>query len=141
MRLDALMRWRENCVCLVCVSRLSKWKSSGLTISANAFVKGFLEGQVRKAEIPIRPLDSSTYYARSRTQQEIDELEERLNDHESRIQQMNTSLETLNKRYLELTELRHVLRETATFFDEVRFGPMMVFQAAAYPHCLRFVYR
>lgn len=59
------------------------------------------------------------YYARSRTQQEIDELEERLNDHESRIQQMNTSLETLNKRYLELTELRHVLRETAIFFDEV----------------------
>ncbi|KNC97988.1 uncharacterized protein SPPG_06975 [Spizellomyces punctatus DAOM BR117] len=78
----------------------------------------FLESQIHKAEIPVRPLDSSMYYARSRTQQEIDELEERLNDYEARIQQMITSLETLNKRYLELTELRHVLRETAIFFDE-----------------------
>ncbi|KAI8819827.1 V-type ATPase, V0 complex, 116kDa subunit family [Fimicolochytrium jonesii] len=78
----------------------------------------FLEGQIRKAEVISRPLDSSMYYGRSRTQQEIDELEERLNEHEGRVQQMNTSLETLNKRYLELTELRHVLRETAMFFDE-----------------------
>ncbi|TPX59323.1 hypothetical protein PhCBS80983_g02539 [Powellomyces hirtus] len=78
----------------------------------------FLEGQIHKAEVPVRSMDSSLYYGRSRTQQEIDELEERLNDHDARVQQMNTSLETLNKRYLELTELRHVLRETAIFFDE-----------------------
>jgi len=31
--------------------------------------------------------------------------------------QMINSQDTLNKRYLELTELRHVLRETSTFFD------------------------
>ncbi|KAI9094946.1 V-type ATPase, V0 complex, 116kDa subunit family [Phlyctochytrium arcticum] len=79
---------------------------------------GFLEAQIKKGDIAIRPLDSSLYYSRSRTQQEIDELEGRLNEFEARSQQMNTSLETLNKRYLELTELRHVLRETAIFFDE-----------------------
>ncbi|KAJ3146206.1 H(+)-transporting V0 sector ATPase subunit a [Geranomyces variabilis] len=78
----------------------------------------FLEGQIHKADVPIRSMDSSLYYGRSRTQQEIDELEERLNEHDGRVQQMNTSLETMNKRYLELTELRHVLRETAIFFDE-----------------------
>ena len=60
------------------------------------------------------------YYGRTRTQQEIDELEERLGEHESRVHQLNNSLETLNKRYLELTELRHVLRETSVFFEEVR---------------------
>ncbi|KAJ3007269.1 H(+)-transporting V0 sector ATPase subunit a [Thoreauomyces humboldtii] len=78
----------------------------------------FLESQIRKVELPVRTLDSGMYHGRSRTQQEIDELEEKLNDHDARVQQMNTSLETLNKRYLELTELRHVLRETAIFFDE-----------------------
>ncbi|KAJ3338160.1 hypothetical protein HDU91_001295 [Kappamyces sp. JEL0680] len=30
---------------------------------------------------------------------------------------MNSSQESLNKRFLELTELRHVLRETAVFFQ------------------------
>ncbi|KAJ3299275.1 H(+)-transporting V0 sector ATPase subunit a [Borealophlyctis nickersoniae] len=78
----------------------------------------FLRTQIDKAEIPVRSLEGSMYYARSTTQQEIDELEERLAEHEARIQQMNNSLETLNKRYLELTELRHVLRETSVFFEE-----------------------
>ncbi|TPX51304.1 hypothetical protein SeMB42_g01972 [Synchytrium endobioticum] len=78
----------------------------------------FLQAQLEKASLPIRPFTGSMYYARSRTQQEIDELEERLVEHEARVLQMNNSLETLNKRYLELTELRHVLRETAIFFEE-----------------------
>jgi V-type H+-transporting ATPase subunit a len=84
---------------------------------ANSIV-GFLKGQVEKATLPIRPVNLSQY-ARARTFQEIDELEERLSEHDGRIQQMNTSQETLNKRYLELTELRHVLKETSVFFDEV----------------------
>lgn len=78
----------------------------------------FLETQTRKAHIPIHPASSNSYNARTRTQQEIDELEQRLADHEQRVQQMNISQETLNRRYLELTELRHVLRETAVFFDK-----------------------
>lgn len=32
---------------------------------------------------------------------------------------MTTSYESLQKRYLKLTELRYVLRETAAFFDQV----------------------
>ena len=35
-----------------------------------------------------------------------------------RMTQLTDSKQTLNKRYLELTELRHVLRETAVFFEE-----------------------
>ncbi|KAI9343869.1 V-type ATPase, V0 complex, 116kDa subunit family [Zopfochytrium polystomum] len=77
----------------------------------------FLHGQIQKAEIPIKTSAVSSS-ARARTQQEIDDLEERLTDHESRIQQMITSQETLNKRFLELTELRHVLKETTIFFEE-----------------------
>ncbi|KAJ3410482.1 H(+)-transporting V0 sector ATPase subunit a [Chytridiales sp. JEL 0842] len=86
----------------------------------------FLKGQVEKATLPIKPVNLSAY-TRPRTHQEIDELEERLSDHDGRVQQMNTSQETLNKRYLELTELKHVLKETSVFFDEAesRSGDMM----------------
>ncbi|KAJ3333094.1 H(+)-transporting V0 sector ATPase subunit a [Blyttiomyces sp. JEL0837] len=77
----------------------------------------FLKGQIEKAEIPIQPASESAL-SRARTHQEIDELEEKLTEHESRIQQMITSQETLNKSFLELTELRHVLKETTIFFEE-----------------------
>lgn len=62
-----------------------------------------------------------THVSLARTAQEIDELEERLSLHEGRVLQMNSSYATLQKRYLELAELRHVLRETAGFFQAVRF--------------------
>ncbi|KAJ3031721.1 UNVERIFIED_CONTAM: H(+)-transporting V0 sector ATPase subunit a [Siphonaria sp. JEL0065] len=76
----------------------------------------FLRAQVDKANIKVRS-EAVASQSRARTHQEIDELEERLADHESRIQQMNASQETLNKRFLELQELRHVLKETNVFFE------------------------
>ncbi|KXS15185.1 V0/A0 complex, 116-kDa subunit of ATPase [Gonapodya prolifera JEL478] len=80
----------------------------------------FLESQLEKAGVVVQPVTESTPYARMRTQQLIDDLESKLNEHEGRVVQMNQSQETLNKRYLELTEMRHVLRETGTFFDEAQ---------------------
>lgn len=59
-------------------------------------------------------------YANTRSQHEIDQLDATVSELESRILQMNSSQESLNKRYLELTEARHVLRETASFFLESR---------------------
>lgn len=53
----------------------------------------------------------------TRSQQEIDQLDATLNELEARLVQMNSSQESLNKRFLELTETRHVLRETAAFFQ------------------------
>lgn len=75
--------------------------------------------QSDKAGIRIKPGDSSAPYARTRSQQEVDQLDVTLSELESRISQMNSSQESLNKRYLELSELRHVLRETAVFFQGV----------------------
>ncbi|CAJ0745304.1 16591_t:CDS:10 [Entrophospora sp. SA101] len=72
--------------------------------------------QIAKTDIPIYPLTG----ARARSVQELNELEETINQHEQRIIQMNNSYETLQKRYLELTEARHVLQETAIFFEEVK---------------------
>jgi V-type H+-transporting ATPase subunit a len=77
--------------------------------------------QCEKASINIKPALIGTSYTRPRTVQELDELQAKLVEVEQRLLQMNTSQDTLNKRYLELTEMRHVLRETAYFFEEVNF--------------------
>ncbi|KAJ3171941.1 H(+)-transporting V0 sector ATPase subunit a [Irineochytrium annulatum] len=74
----------------------------------------FLKLQTEKEGIPIK--DAASLPQRGRSHQEIDELEEKLSQHDNRIQQMNTSQETLNKRYLELSELSHVLTELSVFF-------------------------
>lgn len=75
--------------------------------------------QAEKSEIYIRQHDPMEPYAHSRSQLEMDQLDATLSELEARIQQMNTSQESLNKRFLELNELRHVLRETAVFFQVV----------------------
>lgn len=80
---------------------------------------GFFTSQIEKAEIPVRTTLSNSYSSRARSRQELDDLEERLSEHENRLLQMNNSHETMQRRYLELTELKHVLRETTDFFREV----------------------
>jgi V-type H+-transporting ATPase subunit a len=80
-----------------------------------------LTAQCEKAQVRVKEEEEEhVAYTRPRSVQEIDELEQTLIDIESRLLQMNESSETLNKRFLELNELQHVLRETALFFDEVR---------------------
>jgi V-type H+-transporting ATPase subunit a len=51
---------------------------------------------------------------------EIDELADRSQSLEQRIQSLNESYETLKKRETELTEWRWVLREAGGFFDRAR---------------------
>ena len=80
---------------------------------------GFLICQAEKSEVRLKPLETDLSFTRARSYQELTEIESQLGIHESRILQMNQSKETLNKRFLELTELKHVLKETAVFFDEV----------------------
>ncbi|KAF9106752.1 H(+)-transporting V0 sector ATPase subunit a [Mortierella sp. GBA35] len=78
----------------------------------------FFTMQIEKAEIPVRTTLSNSYSSRARSRQELDDLEERLSEHENRLLQMNNSHETMQRRFLELTELKHVLRETSDFFQE-----------------------
>jgi V-type H+-transporting ATPase subunit a len=81
---------------------------------------GFFKAQTEKADIPTRTLaTTSDSLSHARSAQEIDELEEKLRQHEGRITEMNTSYETLQRRYLQLAELRHVLRDTGVFFQQV----------------------
>ncbi|KAG9225878.1 hypothetical protein CCMSSC00406_0008406 [Pleurotus cornucopiae] len=84
----------------------------------------FFETQIDKEKdvVPIRPLyDSSPLITVGpRAAQTIDELDVTLAEHELRLTKMNESYQTLSERTKELVEARHVLRETAVFFDRAQ---------------------
>jgi V-type H+-transporting ATPase subunit a len=84
----------------------------------------FFSNQIEKEKdvVPIRPLYDSAplITVGPRAAQTIDELDVTLAEHESRLVKMNESYQTLSERTKELIEARHVLRETAVFFDKVR---------------------
>lgn len=90
----------------------NKYKNSIFNIYFDSFqfLTGFLQTQLEKSGIRVKPLIGIQQYGQTRTQQEIDELERTLQEISVRMTQLNESQSTLTKRYLELTELRHVLR-------------------------------
>ncbi|KAF9023037.1 H+-ATPase subunit [Hymenopellis radicata] len=75
-----------------------------------------------KDVVPIRPLYDSAplITVGPRAAQTIDELDVTLTEHESRLVKMNESYQTLSTRTRELIEAKHVLRETAVFFDRAQ---------------------
>ncbi|PBK83075.1 V0/A0 complex, 116-kDa subunit of ATPase [Armillaria gallica] len=75
-----------------------------------------------KDVVPIRPLYDSAplITVGPRAAQTLDELDVTLSEHESRLVKMNDSYRTLSTRTKELVEARHVLRETAVFFDKAQ---------------------
>jgi hypothetical protein len=88
----------------------------------------FFNAQIEKetaqyptSPVPVRALGDSAPLASvgPRASQTRDELDVVLAEHESRLSQMNDSYATLSARQRELVEARHVLRETAVFFDRV----------------------
>ena len=83
----------------------------------------FFSAQIERERdpVPIRPLyDSAPLIAVGpRAAQTIDDLDVTLSEHESRLLEMNDAYELLSGRLAELIEARHVLRETAVFFQRV----------------------
>ena len=83
----------------------------------------FFSSQIEKEKnaVVIRSLfDSSPLITVGpRGPQAIDQLDTTLSEHEVRLTQMNESYHTLSERARELVEARHVLRETAVFFQRV----------------------
>ncbi|KAF5372920.1 hypothetical protein D9758_001487 [Tetrapyrgos nigripes] len=75
-----------------------------------------------KDVLPIRPLYDSAplITVGPRAAQTMDELDVTLAERESRLIKMNDSYQKLSERTKELIEARHVLRETAVFFDRAQ---------------------
>lgn len=84
----------------------------------------FFATQIEKEKdvIPIRPLYDSAplITVGPRAAHTIDELDTTLAEHETRLTKMNDSYQILSDRTKELIEARHVLRETAVFFEKAQ---------------------
>ncbi|KAF2724760.1 V0/A0 complex, 116-kDa subunit of ATPase [Polychaeton citri CBS 116435] len=80
----------------------------------------YFRQQIEKNEIPMRPIYEFANSFAAPSASEIDELADRSQALEQRIQSLNESYETLKKRETELTEWRWVLREAGGFFDRAR---------------------
>ena len=83
----------------------------------------FLQGQMEAESVPVRPLESALPFVNGgmgaqRGPALVEELSSKLRQYESRLGDMNGSYEQLQRRLLELEEARHVLRETAIFFEQ-----------------------
>lgn len=74
----------------------------------------YLMTLLEKASIkPKEPLVNSPSLLR-RTQRDVNEVEETLKDLEEKFVRMGENIEQLQKRFVELTELRHVLQESSS---------------------------
>jgi V-type H+-transporting ATPase subunit a len=99
----------------------------------------FFATQIEKEPdvVPIRPLSESAPLLTTgpRAARTVDELEVTLAEHESRLTKMNDSYQNLSERTKELVEARHVLRETAVFFNRVSAAhfPCWYFQLMFWP--------
>jgi V-type H+-transporting ATPase subunit a len=82
---------------------------------------GFFETQIKKQDIRIRELpdDLDISQMAAPSAHEIDVLEENTQTNEQRLNHLLENKEVLERRHAELIELRHVLRETAHFFQIV----------------------
>jgi len=83
----------------------------------------FFSGQIEKEKdvISIRPLYDSVpcITVGPRAAQTMDDLGTTLVEHETKLTRMNENYNSLTESLRQLTEARHVLRETAVFFDRV----------------------
>ncbi|ESP03027.1 hypothetical protein LOTGIDRAFT_156984 [Lottia gigantea] len=78
----------------------------------------FLEKEIKKDGIPM--LDTGDNPDAPAPREMID-LEATFEKLENEMKEVNSNSEALKKNYLELTELKHILRKTQTFFDEAEF--------------------
>uniref|UniRef100_A0A7N6C3E9 V-type proton ATPase subunit a n=1 Tax=Anabas testudineus TaxID=64144 RepID=A0A7N6C3E9_ANATE len=72
----------------------------------------FVEKEINKANIPIVDTGENPEVPFPRDMIDLEKLE-------NELKEINTNQEALKKNFLELTELKHILRRTQQFFDEV----------------------
>uniref|UniRef100_I3IY01 V-type proton ATPase subunit a n=1 Tax=Oreochromis niloticus TaxID=8128 RepID=I3IY01_ORENI len=76
----------------------------------------FVEKEIKKANIPILDTGENPEVPFPRDMIDLEATFEKL---ENELKEINTNQEALKKNFLELTELKHILRRTQQFFDEV----------------------
>jgi len=76
----------------------------------------FLKSQIERESIKIQKC-SAEEAAVSKSPKELEELEQKITEAEKVVIELNENQRTLDKRYLELTEMRHVIKVTDDFFE------------------------
>ncbi|XP_029836521.2 V-type proton ATPase 116 kDa subunit a1 isoform X2 [Ixodes scapularis] len=75
----------------------------------------FLEKEIKKDGIPMLDIGDNPEAPQPREMIDLEATFEKL---ENELKEVNTNAEALKKTFLELTELKHILRKTQAFFDE-----------------------
>uniref|UniRef100_A0A672MN74 V-type proton ATPase subunit a n=1 Tax=Sinocyclocheilus grahami TaxID=75366 RepID=A0A672MN74_SINGR len=76
----------------------------------------FVEKEIKKANIPTMDTGENPEVPFPRDMIDLEATFEKL---ENELKEINTNQEALKKNFLELTELKHILRRTQQFFDEM----------------------
>uniref|UniRef100_A0A672QSF1 V-type proton ATPase subunit a n=1 Tax=Sinocyclocheilus grahami TaxID=75366 RepID=A0A672QSF1_SINGR len=76
----------------------------------------FVEKEIKKANIPVVDTGENPEVPFPRDMIDLEATFEKL---ENELKEINTNQEALKKNFLELTELKHILRRTQQFFDEL----------------------
>lgn len=77
----------------------------------------YLEKEIKKDNIPMLETGDNL---EAPQQKEMIDLEATFEKLESELKEVNSNAEVLKKSYLELSELRHILKKTQQFFDEMQ---------------------
>ncbi|XP_034448410.1 V-type proton ATPase 116 kDa subunit a isoform X3 [Hippoglossus hippoglossus] len=87
----------------------------------------FVEKEIKKANIEIIDTGENPEVPFPRDMIDMEATYEKL---ENELKEINTNQEALKKNYLELTELKHILRRTQQFFDEME-DPSLLEESAS----------
>ena len=82
----------------------------------------YLEKEIRKDGIPMLDVGDNPEAPQPREMIDLEVTFEKL---ENELKEVNNNAEALKKTFLELTELKHILKKTQQFFDQVCNGRNM----------------
>lgn len=89
----------------------------------------YLEKEIKKDGIPMLDTGESPEAPQPREMIDLEATFEKL---ENELREVNQNAEALKRNYLELTELKHILRKTQVFFDEVSVIEIIVSKSSLF---------
>ncbi|KAJ2263099.1 H(+)-transporting V0 sector ATPase subunit a [Coemansia sp. RSA 376] len=79
----------------------------------------YLRLQIERSDVDVYDFLDEDFAGRSRGPRDIDEMEERISAHESRVLKLTAAYKSLQLKHLELVENKHVLEEVSSLFSEI----------------------
>ncbi|KAJ1527881.1 hypothetical protein ONE63_007817 [Megalurothrips usitatus] len=90
----------------------------------------YLEKEIKKDNIPVTDTGENPEAPQPREMIDLEATFEKL---ENELREVNMNAESLKRNFLELTEVKHILRKTQVFFDEAAQGSLVSYPQMADP--------